>query len=248
MNPLSLARYNLAIRYAPITTWHMDASQKILQERGGGGALPLPAGIADMFPALHLNNGNAIRQNDLPCRSQNCRVDDSCVLWCVVCVVRVRAASLALGLLSTMFVGCVVCLVCCGCVVWFRGVCVRGVHGSWALAHCVWVLCFAARIARAVCSSLGSWALVCRVSVLCHAVCVCGVLGSWTLVHRVCGVCHVVWAGRKLVCGGGGRWHRSQFSEPSPASLVAMSRRFLGSQRGFLVPLETFGWCVDGSE
>ena len=56
-----LAWHDLATRYTPLTKWQMNASQKIF--KGGGDTLPLHAGIADMFTALHLHDGNAIWQN-----------------------------------------------------------------------------------------------------------------------------------------------------------------------------------------
>ena len=56
-----LAWHDLATRYTPLTKWQMNASQKIF--KGGGDTLPLHAGIADMFTALHVHDGNAIWRN-----------------------------------------------------------------------------------------------------------------------------------------------------------------------------------------
>ena len=56
-----LAWHDLATRSTPLTKWQMNASQKIF--KGGGDTLPLHAGIADMFTALHLHDGNAIWRN-----------------------------------------------------------------------------------------------------------------------------------------------------------------------------------------
>ena len=51
-----LAWHDLATRYTPLTKWQMNASQNIFK---GEGTLKLHAGIADMFTALHLHDGNA---------------------------------------------------------------------------------------------------------------------------------------------------------------------------------------------
>ena len=57
-----LAWHDLATRYTPLTKWRMNAWKKNFQG-GGGGIPPLHAGIADMFTALHLHDGNAIWRN-----------------------------------------------------------------------------------------------------------------------------------------------------------------------------------------
>ena len=58
----ALAWYDLASRYTPLTKWQMNALQKNF--KGGGDTLLVHAGIADMFTALCLHDGNAIWRND----------------------------------------------------------------------------------------------------------------------------------------------------------------------------------------